>query len=180
MGRLKTGLKPCCKFFICIVDICNKYLVLLKLPSRVLCSRIWVWNLYQLPFCTTAYRDNKMGQTYILSFKEESTTSHISQPCDQTVASKDKAVSLWSVDYVRAALKNKLGRYQVVDILITTVHSIDRQAWVSSFNIVNMYSLYTISLYQWIEKIKDHVTIGELTTCEKKTHLMICLSCGKS
>ena len=100
--------------------------------------------------------------------KEEAATSHINQAYDQVVAKQDKAARSQLLDFVRSSLKTRIDPWQIVGVLIAATRKVTKKAWIASFRMVNMHPNHRLPFDKWIDKIKEHVTVGELKSNEKK------------
>lgn len=136
----------------------------------MLCTKVvidhpdWILNL---PFNVFGSHTNVSEALDIFTkhniwiIKEEAITSHSNQPYYQRVTKREKATHSKLLDVLRSPLKVHIDQFQIITVLIAAI-------WIAFLLMFNMYPGHRISYDKWIEKIKKHMNIGELTTNEKK------------
>jgi hypothetical protein len=102
----------------------------------------------------------------IISFKEESNSSHVNQGYDQLVAKTDKKNAAESHYDQRKAKKFSIGKTNITqyDLLITAMHIVratSEETWVHTFQCVNLHPFASMEFPEFCRKIASHLLAGD-------------------
>ena len=100
----------------------------------------------------------------IILVKEEGDTSHACQAYDQDTAKKDKGIMRSSLDLLRAAAAVSRGcvdQWGLVNIGLGAACNCPREAWIRSFEKVNLNPHTRVAFPEWISRIAHFMQGGQ-------------------
>eukprot|EP00957_Ditylum_brightwellii_P106411 8117698-Ditylum_brightwellii.AAC.2 len=95
--------------------------------------------------------------------KEEGCTSHVYQSYNKEVMYNDKSISRQLLEIEQSQINDSVDQWELLAVLIVAILNTEKDTWTNSFKAVNLQPDLQVSFDCWIEKIKQHLVVGELT-----------------
>ena len=102
-----------------------------------------------------------MSENKLHAAKEESGTSQICQSYDQHQARQDKQVTGDLTEIARGRV-SCMDQWALLGVLVVGIKNMDGRHWENSFKKVNQHPDHRVSFDCWLDRIKEHITTGEL------------------